>query len=528
LIHIYDTTLRDGTQRVGLSLSLDDKILIARRLDALGVSFIEGGWPGSNPKDIEFFRRAQDIEWANAKIAAFGSTRRVGVHVEDDVNLRALLESQAPVCTIFGKSWLLHVRDVLRTTPEQNLTLIEESVAYLTANGRTVVYDAEHFFDGYHADPVYAVETLHAAVRGGASTVTLCETNGGTLPGEVFQIVAKVRAEVQAPVGIHAHNDTECAVANSLLAVQAGATQVQGTINGYGERCGNANLCAVIPSLELKLGYRCLPEGQVQTVSDVARYVAEIANLALDDNMPYVGHNAFAHKGGVHVAAQRRNSTSYNHIEPALVGNESRVVVSELSGRGNVITKAEELGISVPSGADVAHVLADIKEQESNGFSYEAAEASVALMVERRAESYRAPWRLIDYMVTVEHRDRRGTFAEATVKVEVNGEVFHTAAEGDGPVSALDRALRKALTPRFPELSTIQLVDYKVRILNSERATGAVTRVLVQCSDGSATWGTVGASENIIEASWRALTDALEFGLRQHKAQERPAKAVGV
>jgi 2-isopropylmalate synthase len=518
LIQIYDTTLRDGTQRDGLSLSCDDKLRIAERLDQLGVAYIEGGWPGSNPKDVEFFARAREREWETAKIAAFGSTRRAGCAVEDDANLGALIESGAPVCTIFGKSWTLHVRDVLRIGLDENLAMIEQSVAFLKAAGREVAYDAEHFFDGYAADPSYAVETLRAAARGGADVLVLCDTNGGSLPWHVEAAVREV-AELGS-IGIHCHDDGECATANSLAAVRAGAVHVQGTINGYGERCGNANLCAIIPNLELKLGQPCLPAGGSSQLYELSHFVAEMANLAPDEHMAYVGRSAFAHKGGVHVAAIRRSPASYEHVDPRAVGNETRVVVSELSGRGNLMSKAEEHGVTVDGGDVVAGVLQELKQNEARGFSYEAAEASVALMLARQAEGYVAPYRLIDYMVNVEHRDGRGTFAEATVKVEVAGEVQHTAAEGDGPVAALDLALRKALEPVFPALARIKLDDYKVRILDGSNATAATTRVLIDSTDGHRHWGTVGVSSNIIEASWRALTDAIEYGLRLF-AEER-------
>lgn len=511
MIHIYDTTLRDGTQGEGVWLSCGDKLRIAERLDRLGVAFIEGGFPGSNPKDTEFFARARDMEWTHAQIAAFGATRRLDLAVEDDANIKALLGAGTGVCTIFGKSWMLHVTEVLRATADDNLRIIEETVAYLVSQGKRVIYDAEHFFDGYRADPAYALETTFAAVRGGAEAVALCDTNGGTLPWQVGDVVAQVVAAVPVPVGFHGHDDIGCAVASTLFAVRAGATQVQGTINGYGERCGNANLCAIIPNLELKMGLLCLPPGRVSELCEVSRLVSEVANLAPEGRMAYVGQSAFAHKGGVHVAAIRRSTASYNHINPALVGNETRVVVSDLSGRGNVLAKAEEMGMEVGEG--VGDVLGAIKDNEALGFSYEAAEASVALLIARRSPGYQPPFRLIDYMVTVEHRDLRGSFAEATVKVMVGGEVAHTAAEGNGPVSALDRALRKALEPVYPDLARIKLIDYKVRIIDGDKATGATTRVLIECANGTRSWGTVGASPNIIEASWRALVDAIEYGL---------------
>ncbi|NOZ01934.1 MAG: citramalate synthase [Deltaproteobacteria bacterium] len=520
-MQIYDTTLRDGTQREGLSLSREDKIRIAVRLDKLGVAFIEGGWPGSNPKDAEFFERARDIEWHTASITAFGSTCRVQAAVEDDANLRALADAGTPVCAIFGKSWRLHVTEVLKTTPDENLRLIQQSIAWLVEQGRRVIFDAEHFFDGYQDDPVFAMETLRAAERGGAEALVLCDTNGGTLPWLVEKIVKQVAADTSTRLGFHGHDDGGFAVANSLVAVRAGATHVQGTINGYGERCGNANLCSIIPDIELKMGLKCLPDSGLAQITEVSRFTAEVANLAHDDHMPYVGRSAFVHKGGIHVAAMRRNAESYSHVAPEVVGNESRVVVSELSGRGTVVHKAEELGVRVGPDMDVGDVLAQIKINEAKGFSYEAAGASVALMVARRATGYTPPYELVDYMVNVERRRGRGTFAEATVKVEVGGRIAHTAAEGDGPVNALDRALRKALLPHYPELAEIKLVDYKVRILDGDKATQAMTRVLIDTSDQKRTWGTVGASANIIEASWRALTDAIEYGLMLHRETDR-------
>ncbi len=513
MIQIYDTTLRDGTQREGISLSCDDKLRIARRLDELGVAFIEGGWPGSNPKDAEFFERARDLPWSCARVTAFGATCRVGGAPEDDANLKALVEAGTPVCTVVGKTWTLHVAEVLRTTNDENLRIIEESLRYLRAQDRRVIYDAEHFFDGYRADRAYALETLKAAVRGGAETLVLCDTNGGSLPWQVGEAVAEVRSAIGHPLGVHCHNDTEAAVANSLAAVRAGAVQVQGTINGYGERCGNANLCSIIPALELKLGLRCLPEGRLSTLSELSHFVAEVANLAPDEHLAYVGRSAFAHKGGIHVAAMRRSETSYQHIDPALVGNRMRVVVSELSGRGNLLSKAEEHGLTVDSSADVTSVLEDIKALEAHGFSFEAGEASVAMMLKRQEPSHRPPFELIDFLVNVEHRSGRGLFAEAMVKVRVEGEVLHTASEGDGPVDALDAALRKALRSHYPRVDELHLCDYKVRILDGQNGTAATTRVLIDMQWGGRRWSTVGASSNIIEASWTALVDAIEYGL---------------
>jgi 2-isopropylmalate synthase len=517
VVSVYDTTLRDGTQRKDISLSCEDKLQIAHKLDDLGIAYIEGGWPGSNPKDVEFFEKARQIQWKTAKIAAFGATCRVKGGPEDDANIKALLDAGTPVCTVVGKSWTLHVTDVLRTTLEDNLRIIELSLAYLRKQNREVVYDAEHFFDGFKADPAYAVETLKAAERGGAETLVLCDTNGGSMPWEITDIIAAVQKEVHTPLGIHVHNDGECAVANTIAAVRQGCVQVQGTINGYGERCGNANLCSVIPNLELKLGIQCLPEGRLSRMFEVSHFVSEVANLAADDYGAYVGNNAFAHKGGIHVAAMRRNVTSYQHVNPELVGNQMQVVVSELSGRGNLLSKAEEYGLDVSKGDEVSDVLNEIKTLESKGFSFEAAEASAVLLLKRQEAGYHGPFELIDFTVVVEHRQKRGIFAEATVKVRVGNEIFHTAAEGDGPVNALDTALRKALIGNYPEIANFHLSDYKVRILDGENGTSAITRVLISTQNHVGRWSTVGASSNIIEASWRALVDSIEYGLNLAK-----------
>jgi 2-isopropylmalate synthase len=513
IIQIYDTTLRDGTQSEGFTLSANDKVRIAHRLDDLGVAFIEGGWPGSNPKDVEFFERARDLEWKHALITAFGATCRVKGGPEDDANIKALLDSHTPVCTLFGKSWTLHVTDVLLTTLDDNLRIIEQSVAYLKANGKRVIYDAEHFFDGYKADCNYALETLKAAIRGGAETVVLCDTNGGTLPWELEKIIRELKPSLAHPFGIHTHNDSECAVVNSLIAVREGAIQVQGTINGVGERCGNVNLISVMADLELKMGYSCLPEGKIVQLTDLSHFVAEVANLTPDEHLPFVGKSAFAHKGGVHVAAMRRTERAYQHLDPSLVGNKMRVVVSDLSGRGNILSTAEEHGVEAGSNENVVGVLNDVKTLEARGFSFEAAEASVAMMLKRQQADYKPPFELLDFFVNVEHRQGRGIFAEATVKITVEGELVHTAAEGNGPVNALDAALRKALIPKYPQMASFHLSDYKVRILDGENGTKAVTRVLIDTQNGTRRWSTVGASANIIEASWCALADSVEYGL---------------
>ena len=453
------------------------------------------------------------MKWNHALIAAFGSTCRAKGGPEDDANIQALLDAGTPVCTIFGKTWTLHVLEVLRTNLPDNLRIIEQSVSYLRSKSRRVIYDAEHFFDGYKDNPDYALETLRAAVRGGAEQVVLCDTNGGTLPHEVSAIVTAIHDALDIPLGIHAHNDGECAVANTLAAVQAGCTQVQGTINGYGERCGNANLCSIVPNLQLKLGYECLEEGHLAEIYELSHFVAEMANLAPDEYLAYVGQAAFAHKGGIHVSAMRRSPRSYQHIDPSLVGNRMSVVVSELSGRGNILSKAEEYGLEVNGSEEVSSALNHIKNLEAQGFSFEAAEASAVLLFKRQQANYQPPFELIDFSVSVERRQKRGIIAEAMVKVRVGDEVLHTAGEGCGPVHALDVALRKALVANYPIIDQFHLMDYKVRILNGNLGTQAITRVLIDTQNGYHRWSTVGASPNIIEASWQALADAIEYGL---------------
>jgi len=513
-ILLYDTTLRDGTQREGISLSVDDKLKIARKLDEFGIHYIEGGWPGSNPKDVEFFRRAASMTWRRAKICAFGSTRRKNSRPETDANLKLLIDAATPTITLVGKSWDLHVTDVLEASLEENLAMIGESVAYCKGHGRELIYDAEHFFDGYKANPEYAMAALQAAAENKADCVVLCDTNGGSLPWEIAEIIREVMAQLgpQTAIGIHTHDDGECGVANTLTAVRQGAVHVQGTINGYGERVANANLCSIIPDLQIKMGYDCVPADNLKQLTALSRTVAEIANLELDSHQPFVGASAFAHKGGIHVAAMLKNRLSYQHIEPELVGNVQRSVVSELSGRGNLVDKARAFGLD-PDSLDLRQVLTKIKELEAQGFTFEGAEASVEMMLRRTHPAYVPPFELLDYSVSVQQRRRRGLSAEAIVKVRVGPKMMHMVAEGNGPVNALDMALRKALLDVYPQLSGVKLSDYKVRILDGENATAATTRVLIDSVQGRRTWSTVGASANIIEASWQALVDSMEYAL---------------
>jgi 2-isopropylmalate synthase len=517
---LYDTTLRDGTQGENITLSLADKLRVARMLDEYGMPYIEGGWPGSNPKDIEFFGAARKLTWSTARLAAFGSTRHRANRPESDPNLHELVAAETPVVTIFGKSWLLHVTDVLGATPAENLDMVAESVAFVAERGREVVYDAEHFFDGYAADRAYALATLRAARGAGARSIVLCDTNGGTLTGRLVEVVrdtlASLAADPGAPAvswGIHTHNDAELAVANTIAAVEAGVRHVQATINGYGERCGNANMVSILANLALKTELDLLPAGggRLEGLTELSRGVAEIANQVPNDYQPYVGRSAFAHKGGVHGAAVAKVERSYQHIDPARVGNEGRLVVSELGGRANTQIRAEQLGHRLDGTIDARALSRLIKELEADGLAFEGAEASFELLIRRHATDYVAPFRILDFTVLVEQRDGRELLAEATVKVEVAGEVLHTAAEGNGPVNALDAALRKALGAFYPELDAVHLVDYKVRIIDGTAATGARTRVIIDSSDGSRTWSTMGSDTNIIAASAAALVDSLEY-----------------
>jgi 2-isopropylmalate synthase len=517
-IEILDTTLRDGAQTSGVTFSVDDKLRIARVLDDLGIPYIEGGWPGSNPKDEEFFARVRSLRFRHARIVAFGATRRKGIRAPDDPSLRAIVRSGAKTACIFGKSWLLHVYKTLRTTPDENLAMISESVAFLRARGIEVIYDAEHFFDGYAADPAYAVRTIAAALQAGATCAVLCDTNGGTLPEEVGRTVRALRGDLaqinggEPRLGIHAHNDAECAVANSLTAVAAGCVHVQGTMNGLGERCGNANLCSVIPALELKMGRRVLPAGSLYRLTEASRAVDEIANLIPDERRPYVGANAFAHKAGVHASAVARDSRSYEHVRPESVGNARRILVSELAGRANLMLTRTGMRLQLDE-EHLGAVVKAIKQKEFEGYSYENAEGSFALLVHAMTRPGTPLFETRGFRVIME-RDAAGRLTtEATVRLTVGGREEHVVADGDGPVNALDAALRKALERYYPKLRSMKLTDFKVRVVNPAAGTAAKVRVNIQSRDGASSWTTVGVSENIIEASWEALTDAIAYRL---------------
>ena len=519
-IAVYDTTLRDGTQGAGITLSAQDKLRIAERLDEFGIDYIEGGWPGSNPKDLEFFEYARTRPWRHARITAFGSTRRPDIAAEQDDNLQKILAAGTPAAAVFGKSWDLHVREALRTTLDENLRMIEDSVRYLKQRTPEVIYDAEHFFDGWKANPEYALASLDAARRGGADVLVLCDTNGGCLPFEVRAGVEAVLRTNPGPLGIHTHNDGDLGVANTIVAVRAGAVHVQGTVNGIGERCGNANLISVIPNLQLKLGYACVPPASLCRLGELARFVSELANMSPNEYQPFVGKNAFAHKGGIHVSAVMAHAPTYEHIPPELVGNERRVVVSDLSGRANVLYKAEEMGLDLSKDRpEVRHILSQLKQLEHAGFQFEGAEASFELLVRRTMGQHRPTFTLKGLRVMVEKGPTGEAVAEASIRVSVDGQEEHTAAEGNGPVHALDRALRKALERFYPDIRRVRLVDYKVRVLNADAATAAKVRVLIQSTDGVRTWGTVGVSENVVEASWQALVDSLEYVLLSERVE---------
>lgn len=522
-IKIYDTTLRDGSQGEGISFSLDDKIKIARKLDYLGISYIEGGWPGSNPKDLEFFQAMRDYNWENAQLAAFSSTRKPGVNVKQDSNIKSLLESGVKVATIFGKAWDFHVLRALETTLEENLAMIRDTIVFLKENGLQVFFDAEHFFDGYKNNPEYALQVLETAAQAGAECVILCDTNGGSLPWEVSAIIDQVKQRVDKPLGIHTHNDSACAVSNSLLAVQQGCVQVQGTINSYGERCGNADLTAIIPNLELKMGKKCLPQGRLKRLTEVSHYIAEVANMPSSNSQPFVGHGAFAHKGGIHVNALLKDSLTYEHIDPEEVGNYRRVLVSELSGLSNLLYKARELNLDVNSyNAETRKVIKQIKELENEGFQFEGADASLELLLRKAFGQYEEFYQLKNLKIIMEKNEAGEIVSEAIVKLSIGDEIIHTAAEGDGPVNALDNSLRKALNTAYPEINAMHLRDYKVRVLNGNDGTAAKVRVLIESANQYDKWSTVGVSENIIEASWQALVDSINYLMMKKQLTAMP------
>jgi 2-isopropylmalate synthase len=522
-IELFDTTLRDGTQGEYVTLTAEDKLRIAQRLDQFGIRIIEGGWPGSNPKDHEFFTRAKDLPWQNARLCAFGSTRRSGLLPENDPNLAAMLAADTPVVSLFGKSWTLHAQVALGVTLEENLGLISSSVAYLKAHGRHVVYDAEHFFDGYKADRLYALETLRAAADGGADVLTLCDTNGGTMPHEVYDIVKDVCSQFETAIGIHVHNDGGCATANTLTAVRAGARHVQGTINGIGERCGNADLCSVIPGLQLKLGYRCVSDEALESLTHLSQFVYEVANLSPVDRSPYVGRSAFAHKGGVHVSAVMKQANTYEHIDPEQVGNRRRVLVSDLAGQSNVRYKADELGIEVGDKQEARKIADRIKELEHLGYEFEGAEASFELLIRTMRGEQAQFFSLERLRVRTEMEQDGVEHSEASLVLRVDGSRELVAAEGAGPVDSLSTALRKGLVGFYPDLESVRLTDYKVRVLNPGAGTAAMVRVLVQHSDGERSWNTVGVSENILEASWQALADGIRFHLLRTCTEKQDA-----
>jgi 2-isopropylmalate synthase len=522
-VQLYDTTLRDGMQGQGMSLSATEKLRIIRRLDALGIEFVEAGFLGSNPKDAELFALLASEALDNAAICAFGMTRRRDVAAGDDPALAAMVESFVPVCTLVGKTWVLHLEKVTKVSREDNLAMIADSVALCRDGGKRVIYDAEHFFDGYRDDAAYALECATAAAEAGAENVTLCDTNGSSLPDQVAEATRVVVEALgdRVTVGIHTHNDTECAVANSVAAVQAGATLVQGTINGYGERCGNANLVSILPALQLKLGYDCVTDDQLGSLTETAHFVDELCNVSPDPDQPYVGRNAFAHKGGMHVAGVSADERTFEHVAPELVGNRREVLISELSGKGSVLSRAEQAAIELDD--DAARRAVDrLKEREHLGYHYEAADASFELLLRRENGTYQSLFRLEGFRVITEKREDGKVQTEATIKIWLDGERYVRTAEGNGPVNALDRALRDAITDRYPHLADIELVNYKVRILDEHHGTGAVTRVLLDSSDGHDTWGSIGVSENIIEASWEALVDSLEYAFQEER---KPAES---
>ncbi|MEA2683631.1 MAG: 2-isopropylmalate synthase [Chloroflexota bacterium] len=524
-LELYDVTLRDGAQGPGISFSVSDKLRIAEKLDELGVTYIEGGWPGSNPKDIEFFEEMKGTKLRHARLAAFGATRRPGIAAGDDLQLRHLVEAETPVVTLVGKSWDRQVKDVIQAELSENLAMIRDSMAFLVAQGRVAMYDAEHFFDGYQSNREYAMDCLQAAFDGGAERVVLCDTNGGNLPDRVAEVVSAAVARFGPRVGVHCHDDSGVGVANTLAAVLAGAVQVQGCMNGYGERSGNANMTTVIPNLQLKMGYQVVTEESLGRLTETSQYIDEIANQAPNPFAPFVGEGSFTHKGGQHVDAMMKAAYTYQHIDPGVVGNRSRIVVSDQAGRSNVMFKATEFGIDLEGDKVLARRLAEeVKDLEHRGYSFEGAEASFEMVI-HRARGEKANFDLIDMIALVEQREGNAMVSEATVKIRVGDHVMHTAGEGNGPVNALDSALRKALLPHFPEIDAIRLHDYKVRVINESAATGAAVRVLIESGDHHQRWSTVGCSTNIIEASWLALRDAFEYGLL--KARSRGVEDAG-
>jgi 2-isopropylmalate synthase len=527
-IQIYDTTLRDGTQSESVTFSVEDKLRIAQKLDELGVDYVEGGWPGSNDKDAEFFQRATSLCLRQAKLAAFGSTSHPRHSPHEDPNLQALLAAATPVVTLFGKSWNLHVTTALKISLAKNLELIRTSVAFLKAAGREVIYDAEHFFDGFRADADYALATLKAAAEGGADMIVLCDTNGGSLTRQIQDGVRRAQAAVEIPLGIHTHNDSDLAVANSLAAVECGAIQVQGTMNGYGERCGNANLCSVIPNLELKMGHSTIGKDRLSLLASTSRFISQLANLPHRRDLPYVGESAFAHKGGIHVSAVIRDTSTYEHLPPESVGNVRRVLVSELSGKSNLLYKAREMGLNINENDESLRLaLNRIKKLENQGFEFEAADASLRVLLETALHGEQEFFTIDNFRVVTDMRRTGEITSEATVKILLEDRVVHTAAEGDGPVHALDRALHKALQEFYQSLKSVQLVDYKVRVLDASIGTGAKVRVLIHQSDGQDSWTTVGVSENILEASYRALADGVKYKLLKDKIRGSVPKETG-
>jgi 2-isopropylmalate synthase len=522
IVKIYDVTLRDGTQGENISFSIEDKLRIASKLDELGIHYIEGGWPGSNDRDEGFFKEAKKLRLNKSRIAAFGSTRRANKKCDEDENIQSLLRAETPVVTIVGKSWDFHVREALRISLEENLEIIHDSVSYLKERVDEVFFDAEHFFDGYKRNQEYALAAIKTALDAGADVAVLCDTNGGTLPWEVESTIRDVNQKLgNPPLGIHTHNDGEVGVANTLYAVRLGVNQVQGTINGYGERCGNANLCSIIPNLKLKLGIGCISEDELRRLYDVSHFIHELTNLPPIKHRPFVGESAFAHKGGLHVSAVMRKSETYEHINPEVVGNKRRVLVSDLSGRSNILYKAKELGIELdPNDKRVQRILTELKKLENQGYEFEGADASFELLIRKTLGEYKRHFELKGARIIVEkHRDDEEPISEATVIVQVDGVTEHTAAIGNGPVNALDNALRKALEKFYPALKEVKLKDYRVRVVSTGKATDAVVRVLIESGDGESTWSTVGVSENIVEASWKAMVDSIDYKLLKDEAK---------